>query len=119
MLATKWYGLKPLDIGLMSFKELHPYHVAYQKEQKDKSDMMKISAWWNGVYTLNAINSSAMGQSQWYMEKNHKPIEYPKKPYDLEEKQPINPDISEEIAILKMKNQIDIWAKQGLPEAPD
>lgn len=116
MTATKSYGINPNELGLMTITELKPYADAYWFEERKKMESLDYQYWLAGIYTLNAINSSLVGNSQ-IVSGKHKPIEYPREAMFTKEenKKEISAEVSEQFAVTKMKCMIANW---DLPEAP-
>jgi len=116
MNATESYGFTPKQIGLMTPSELQPYIDAYSKKIENKYEYLKIAAWEFGIYTLSAINSSNVGNSEWFVGKKANRINYPDKPFDNKSEEYNEADDLK--ALLNMKRACKIWEKQGLPSAP-
>lgn len=121
-MVTKAYCLTPQMIGVMTLKELEPYELAYRKEMQLKYDTEQELAWLYGIYTMNAINSSVVGNSQWFSGKNHR-FNYPERPFNQEDNDKKNHKLtkeqSEQIAVYEMQRMIRNLEEIGLPMSPE
>ena len=73
-----------IGVSKEEFENITPHEFelmieAYKEQQKHANYMM----WVNGIYTMSALQASV---GNMFKKNNSKPYEYPKKPYDLNEK---------------------------------